>query len=82
MTRPRSGDLADAITRERAERIARAHACEHCQEYSYKKLTVKPASDAHRAEFNELWHVIAICGICGLHQEMGIDDDGDIVYVG
>ena len=27
------------ITRERAERIARSHACENCREYSYKKLS-------------------------------------------
>ena len=39
----RTRELAKAITRERAERIARAHACEHCQEYSYKKLVVKPS---------------------------------------
>jgi hypothetical protein len=73
--------LAKVITRERAERIARAHACEHCQEYSFKKLVVKPASAAHKAEFNEVWHALRICGVCGLQQEMGIDADGDVVYV-
>jgi transcription elongation factor Elf1 len=70
-----------AITRERAERIARAHACENCGEYSYKRLVVKPASPDHRAEFNEAWHAVKICGVCGLQQEMGIDEEGDIVYV-
>ncbi len=70
----------DEITRERAERIARAHACNRCREYNYRKLQVKPASDAHRAEFNEVWHVVAICGICGLEIEMGIDSEGDIIY--
>lgn len=69
------------ITRERAERIARSHACEHCQEYSYKKLTVRPASQSHRKEFKEAWHVVAICGVCGLEQELGIGDDGEIIYV-
>lgn len=69
------------ITLERAERIARAHPCENCGEYSYKKLSVKPASASHRAEFNEVWHAIKVCGVCGLHQEMGIDVEGDIVYV-
>ncbi len=72
--------MAD-ITRERAERIARAHACENCREYSYKTVRVKPASDAHRAEFKEVWHVVAICGICGLEKELGIDEDGEIIYV-
>ena len=69
------------ITRERAERIARSHACENCREYSYKKLKVVPATEAHRKQFNEAWHVIAICGVCELEQELGIDDDGDIIYV-
>ena len=69
------------ITRERAERIARSHACEHCQEYSYKKLTVQPASPSHRKEFKEAWHVVAICGVCSLEQELGIGDDGEIIYV-
>ena len=70
------------ITRERAERIARAHACENCGEYTYKKLAIKPAAAAHREEFNELWHATKVCGVCGMVQEMGIDDDGDIVYAG
>jgi transcription elongation factor Elf1 len=71
-----------SITRERAERIARAHACEVCGEYSYKKVAVKPASEAHQREFGEAWHAVLVCGVCGLHQEMGIDEDGDVVYVG
>ena len=70
------------ITREKAERIARAHACENCGEYSYKKLAVKPASPEHRTEFNEVWHAVKTCGVCGMQQELGIDEDGDIVYVG
>ncbi|MFL5577665.1 MAG: hypothetical protein ACJ79S_17050 [Gemmatimonadaceae bacterium] len=69
------------ITRERAERIARAHACENCGEYSYKRLVVKPATADHRTELNEAWHAVKICGVCGLQQEMGIDEEGDIVYV-
>jgi hypothetical protein len=69
------------ISRERAERIARSHACEHCQEYSYKKVSVKPASASHRKTFKEVWHVVAVCGVCGLEQELGIDEDGEIIYV-
>ena len=74
--------MAKSITRERAERIARGHACVKCQEYSYKKLTVKPASAEHRAELGVAWQVVAVCGVCGTHQELGIDDEGDIVYAG
>ena len=70
------------ITRERAERIAKAHACENCGEYSYKKFIVRPASKEHQQEFNEAWHAVKVCGVCGMQQEMGIDSEGDIVYVG
>jgi hypothetical protein len=69
------------ITRERAERIARSHACENCQEYSYKRLKVTPATAAQRTHLNEAWHVVAVCGVCDLEQELGIAADGDIIYV-
>lgn len=68
------------ITQERAERIARAHACEHCGEYSFKKLKVKAASDSHRKAIGEIWHVSKTCGVCGMEHELGIDADGEIVY--
>jgi hypothetical protein len=74
--------LPETIPRERAERIARAHPCEQCGEYSFKRLVVREASETHRAEFGEVWHVVRVCGVCGTHQEMGIDGDGDIVYAG
>jgi hypothetical protein len=74
--------LASSITKQRAERIARGHACVHCQEYSYKKLRVKPASAELRAELGVAWQVVAVCGICGTHQELGIDDEGDVLYAG
>lgn len=69
------------ISRERAERIAKAHACDNCGEYSYKRLVVKAADDALRDEMGEAWHATKVCGVCGLQQEMGIDDDGDVLYV-
>ena len=69
------------ITRERAERIARAHACVGCQEYTYRKIAVREAPAALREEFGEVWHAVLVCGVCGAHQELGIDDDGDVVYV-
>ena len=70
------------ITRQRAELIAKAHACENCGEYSYKKLSVKPARRENQREFGEAWHAVKVCGVCGMEQEMGIDAEGDIVYVG
>lgn len=68
------------ITQERAERIARAHPCDHCGEYSFKSLKVKQASESHLKALGEVWHVIKTCGVCGMHQEVGIDAEGDIVY--
>lgn len=69
------------ITQRRAERIAKAHACEHCGEYSYKKLVVKAAQPSDDDELKEAWHAVKTCGVCGLQAEMGIDDEGEIVYV-
>lgn len=69
------------ITRERAERIARAHACENCGEYNFKKLVVKPATPALRAELGAVWIATKVCGVCGLQQDLGLDDDGDVVFV-
>jgi len=43
------------ITRERAERIARGHACENCGEYSYKKMEVKPAYKEEREGVDVAW---------------------------
>jgi hypothetical protein len=68
------------ISLDRAERIARGHACEQCGEYSFKSIKVKPATESHRKALNELWHVTRTCGVCGMYQEVGIDDDGEIVY--
>jgi transcription elongation factor Elf1 len=70
------------ITRERAERIAKAHACERCGEYSYKKVSVKPATKAQQETLKINWQAMKICGVCGAEQELGIDSEGDIVYVG
>jgi len=70
------------ITRERAERIARAQPCDNCGEYSYKKLVVKPATVQQEKDFAEAWHAVMICGVCGMHQEMGLDAEGDVVYQG
>jgi transcription elongation factor Elf1 len=69
------------ITRERAERIARGHACERCGEYTNKKLIVKPATAAVADELKVTWVVTKVCGVCGLNQEVGIDEDGEIVFV-
>lgn len=69
------------ITKERAERIARGHACEVCGEYNYKKLAVKPADAESRKHLGIAWVATKTCGVCEAIQELGVSDDGDIVYV-
>ena len=69
------------LTRERAERIARSHPCDRCQEYNYRKVRASPPTETHREELGEAWHVTTVCGVCGLEMELGIDNEGDILYV-
>jgi transcription elongation factor Elf1 len=73
---------AKTITRERAERIARSQACANCGEYSFKRFMIKPATDAQRKELGIAWQATKTCGVCGAVQEVGIDEDGDVVYEG
>ena len=69
-----------SITQERAERVAKSHPCSRCGEYSYKRVRARAASAAQRESLQMAWEVQMICGVCDAHREMGIDDDGDVVY--
>ena len=62
--------------------MARPVACVRCQEYSYRKVSVYPASEEHQRELGVLWEARLICGVCGLEQMLGIDEEGDVAYVG
>ena len=68
-----------SITRERAERIAKGHACSNCGEYSYKRVSVKPATPQLKESLGITWSAFKTCGVCNAELEIGIDDDGDIV---
>jgi hypothetical protein len=70
------------IAQSRAERVARSHPCPVCGEYNFKKLKVTRASKAHQETLGEVWHVTRTCGVCGTHDELGLDAEGDIVYGG
>jgi hypothetical protein len=50
-------------------------------EYTFKKLVVRPASPSQREELHTRWLIQRVCGVCGLEQEIGLDDEGDIVYI-
>jgi hypothetical protein len=71
-----------AITKERALKIAKAHACSSCQEYSYRRLTVREAPEAIHKELGAVWIAAKTCGVCGYKEEIGIAEDGDVVYAG
>lgn len=70
------------ISRERAERIAKSHACSNCGEYSYKRVAVKPATKRLQESLGVVWSSELTCGVCDAHLELGIDEVGTIVYVG
>lgn len=74
--------MTTKISKERAERIAKAHACGKCGEYSYKRVSVKPASKHLQESLGVVWSTAQICGVCDAHLELGIDDEGAIVYEG
>ncbi len=71
-----------AISQERAERIARSHACEGCREYSWRKVAVKPSTTSLQEALGVMWSATLLCGVCGLEQELGIDAEGEVVFVG
>lgn len=67
------------VSLERAERIARSHACSNCGEYSFKRIAVRAAPKPIREEFRAIWYVTRVCGVCKHESELAIDADGDLV---
>lgn len=63
-----------------AEKIARAHGCVQCGEYSYKRVKITAANPAATEELNEAWHAMLRCGVCGVESEIGLDEEGDVLY--
>lgn len=68
-------------TRQRAEIIARAHACVNCGEYSWRKVAVHPPLPAQREALGVVWMATLVCGVCRTEQLLGIDGDGDVAFV-
>ena len=67
------------IDRDRAIRIAKAQACGRCGEYSYKKVSVKPATSHLQESLGVEWSAELVCGVCDAHLELGINADGEVV---
>lgn len=65
--------------RERAERIARSHACGKCGEYSWKKVKLAPAEEPERIAFQGTWQAELLCGVCDTYQVVVITEDGDLI---
>ena len=70
--------MTNKISGERAERIAKAHACEKCGEYTYKRVVVKAAPEGRQEDV--AWIAEKVCGVCDTEHELGIAEDGRIVY--
>lgn len=70
------------LPKERAERIAKGHECSHCQEYNFRRITVRVASAAIRDELGAVWIATKLCGVCQHREEIGIAEDGEVVYAG
>jgi hypothetical protein len=70
------------LTKERALLIAKGHACSHCKEYTYRRLTVKVATKAVADELGVVWVATKLCGVCDYKEEIGIAEDGDVVFAG
>ena len=41
---------------------------------------MKPASESHRKELKVAWIATKTCGVCGAELELGLNDEGEIVY--
>ena len=72
--------MSAKITQAMAVRMARAHGCVRCGEYSFKKVKVVEATAEATAQFKEAWHALLRCGVCGAETELGLDDEGDVLY--
>jgi transcription elongation factor Elf1 len=67
------------VSKERAERIARAQACPRCGEYTYKKLKMRAARpDDHVA--TAAWMAELVCGVCAAHLQLALEADGDVLF--
>ena len=72
--------MSAKITQAMAVRMARAHGCVRCGEYSFKRVKVVEATVDAATQFKEAWHALLRCGVCGAETELGLDDEGDVLY--
>jgi hypothetical protein len=73
--------VPQTVSRDRAERIARAQACPKCGEYSYKKFKLR-AARADDDVAGAAWIADLICGVCNAHLQLALEPDGDVLFFG
>ena len=67
------------VSRERAERIARAQPCPKCGEYTYKKIKLRAATSVDEIT-GAAWMAELVCGVCGAHLQLALEADGDVIF--
>jgi len=67
------------VTKERAERIARAQPCPRCNEYTYKKIKLREAIAADHIA-GAAWIAEMLCGVCAAHLQLALESDGDVLF--
>jgi transcription elongation factor Elf1 len=67
------------VTKERAERIARAQACPRCSEYTYKRMKLRAAEPSDHVA-GAAWIAELVCGVCSAHLQLALESDGDVLF--
>lgn len=72
-------EMTTVVTKERAERIARAQPCPRCSEYTYKRIKLRPAI-AKDHVVGAAWLAEMVCGVCEAHLQLALEADGDVLF--
>ncbi len=67
------------VTKDRAERIARAQPCPRCKEYTYKRLKLRAAESGDHIA-GAAWIAEMVCGVCSAHLQLALESDGDVLF--
>ena len=68
-----------SVTKERAERIARAQPCPRCKEYTYKRIKLR-AADLSDHVAGAAWIGELVCGVCSANLQLALEADGDVLF--
>ena len=71
--------MSVVISKERAERIARAQPCPRCKEYTYKKLKLRAAVAGDQIA-GAAWIAEMVCGVCAANLQLALESDGEVLF--